>query len=220
LDFRARPNGWVKTDPIDVRQGYAPPLTQPVPGWYLDPSGRHRSRFWDGERWRDGVDGSARFKRSFERHTGRMLRGLRPADRVDVERRRIALDLLADVRRIDDPLEALGKRIGIAVVASGTAVTDVYGIGPWAAAVIVGHTGDVHRFPSTGHYARCNATAPLEASSGPRVRHRLNPRGNRQLNHALHVAAISQISPGTPGRTYFLLQDRGRQRPAKEGCAR
>jgi hypothetical protein len=144
LDFRARPNGWVKTDPIDVRQGYAPPLTQPVPGWYLDPSGRHRSRFWDGERWRDRVDGSARFKRSFERHTGRMLRGLRPADRVDVERRRIALDLLADVRRIDDPLEALGKRIGIAVVASGTAVTDVYGIGPWAAAVIVGHTGDVH----------------------------------------------------------------------------
>ena len=68
---------------------------------------------------------------------------------------------------------------------------------------IIGHTAEVTRFPSAGHYARYNATAPLEASSGPRVRHRLNPRGNRQLNHALHVAAITQISHDTPGRVYF-----------------
>jgi len=82
-------------------------------------------------------------------------------------------------------------------------VTDVYGIGPIGAAIIIGHTADVTRFPSAGHYARYNATAPLEASSGPRVRHRLNPRGNRQLNHALHVAAITQVSHDTPGRVYF-----------------
>ncbi len=35
------------------------------------------------------------------------------------------------------------------------------------------------------------------------MRHRLNPRGNRQLNHALHVAAITQVSHDTPGRAYF-----------------
>ena len=144
-----------------------------------------------------------------------MLRGLRPVELVDIERKRIALELLADVRRIDDQLEALVKRIGIAVVASGTTVTDVYGIGPWAAAIIVGHTGDVTRFPSAGHYARYNATAPLEASSGPRVRHRLNPRGNRQLNHALHVAAITQVSHDTPGRDLLPPQDRGRQDPQR-----
>jgi transposase len=138
------------------------------------------------------------------RHASQVLRGLRPVEVVDIERRRIALELLGDVRRIDDQLEALVKRIGLAVVASGTTVTDVYGIGPWAAAVIVGHTADVTRFPSAGHYARYNATAPLEASSGPRVRHRLNPRGNRQLNHALHVAAITQVSHDTPGRAYYL----------------
>jgi transposase len=138
------------------------------------------------------------------RTAGQVLRGLRPVELVDIERKRIALELLADVRRIDDQLDALVKRIGAAVVASGTTVTDVYGIGPWAAALIVGHTGDVTRFPSSGHYARYNATAPLEASSGPRVRHRLNPRGNRQLNHALHVAAITQVSHDTPGRAFFL----------------
>ncbi len=47
------------------------------------------------------------------------------------------------------------------------------------------------------------ATAPIEASSGPRIRHRLNPRGNRQLNHALHIAAVTQIGHDTPGRVYF-----------------
>jgi transposase len=94
------------------------------------------------------------------RQAEQMLRGLRPVELVDGERKRIAL--LGDVRRIDDQLEALVKRIGIMVVASGTTVTDVDGIGPWAAAVIVGHTADVTRFPSAGHYARSNATAPLE----------------------------------------------------------
>ncbi len=69
------------------------------------------------------------------------------------------------------------------------------------------------RFPSAGHYARYNATAPLEASSGPRVRHRLNPRGNRQLNHALHVAAITQIAHDTIGRAYFERKiDEGKTR--------
>ena len=72
---------------------------------------------------------------------------------------------------------------------------------------------------SAGHYARYNATAPLEASSGPRVRHRLNPRGNRQLNHALHVAAITQISHDTIGRAYFLRKI-AEARPAKKRSAR
>jgi transposase len=76
-------------------------------------------------------------------------------------------------------------------------------VGPVLAAVIVGHTGDVRRFATRHHYASYNGTAPIEASSGPRKRHRLNPRGNRQLNHAIHVGAITQIRNDTPGRAYF-----------------
>ena len=79
----------------------------------------------------------------------------------------------------------------------------MYGIGPMGAAIIVGHSGDIRRFPTGGHYARYNGTAPLEASSGPRARHRLNPRGNRQLNHAIHTAALTQIAHDHPGRAYF-----------------
>ncbi len=67
----------------------------------------------------------------------------------------------------------------------------------------MGHTGDISRFATADRYASYNATAPIEASSGPTVRHRLNQRGNRQLNHALHIAAMVQISHNSVGRTYY-----------------
>ena len=76
----------------------------------------------------------------------------------------------------------------------------MFGVGPIVAAYLIGYSGDIRRFPTAGHYARYNATAPIEASSGPKVRHRLNPNGNRQLNHAIHIAALGQISHDTPGR--------------------
>ena len=98
-------------------------------------------------------------------------------DLVDVERKQMAMDLLADVRRVDNQLEELVTRIKVAVAASQTTVTEVHGVGPIGAVLIVGHTGDVTRFPSSGHYARYNVTVPIEASSGPKVRHRLNPAG-------------------------------------------
>ena len=89
------------------------------------------------------------------------------------------------------------------IVASATTVTDVYGIGPLMAAIIIGRVGDIRRFPTAGHFAHHNGTAPIEASSGPKKRHRLNPRGDRQLNHAIHMAAVTQISHDTPGRVYY-----------------
>jgi transposase len=80
----------------------------------------------------------------------------------------------------------------------------VFGVGPIMAAYLIGYSGDVRRFSTAGHYARYNATAPIEASSGPNARHRLNPRGNRQLNHAVHIAAVTQVRNDTPGRAYYL----------------
>lgn len=132
------------------------------------------------------------------------LRRVRRADAVGLERRRIAQELLAEVRRVDAELSALKVRITVAVAASGTTVTEVYGVGPIVAAYLLGYSGDAARFASAGHYARYNGTAPIEASSGPKVRHRLNPRGNRQLNHAMHMAALTQLGHDTAGRAYYL----------------
>ena len=79
----------------------------------------------------------------------------------------------------------------------------MYGVGPIVACYLIGYTGDIGRFATKAHYARYNATAPLNASSGPSPRHRLNDRGNRQLNHAIHIAAVTQISHDTAGRDYY-----------------
>jgi len=71
------------------------------------------------------------------------------------------------------------------------------------AALIIGHAGDVARFRTAAHFASYNGTAPLEASSGDRRRHRLNPHGNRQLNFALHIIAIGQLRCGAAGREFY-----------------
>lgn len=92
----------------------------------------------------------------------------------------------------------------MAVAASGTSLTHIYGVGPVVAALLIGHTGDISRFPTRHHYAAYNGTAPSEASSGARKRHRLNPRGNRMLNHAIHTIAVCQLRyPNTEGRVFY-----------------
>jgi transposase len=132
-----------------------------------------------------------------------LLRRMHPATAVDVERKRLANDLLADMRRLDRDIVAVKDRIGEAVAASGTTLVKLHGVGPIVAAIILGQVRDQRRFPTRDRFAAYNGTAPIEASSGPRVRHRLNPRGNRQLNHALHLIAVTQIAHDTPGRAYF-----------------
>jgi transposase len=133
-----------------------------------------------------------------------ILARIRPHDPVGLERKALARELLSEIRRADRDLDALIARIKIVVCRSSSRLTELVGVGPIVAAYLIGHTGGIGRFPSAGHYARYNGTAPIEASSGPRVRHRLNPRGNRQLNHALHMVAVTQVRHDTPGRAYYL----------------
>ena len=134
----------------------------------------------------------------------RVLAAVRPASPAEQVRFDLAADLLADVRRLDEQLKASHKRIRDAVAASGTTLTDMFGVGPILAAMLVGFTGDVRRFETRDRYAAYNGTAPVEFSSGGRTIHRLSLRGNRQLNHALHMIAVCQIRhPHSDGRAYF-----------------
>jgi transposase len=83
-------------------------------------------------------------------------------------------------------------------------VTGVFGIGPVNAGTIIGDAGDISRFPSRDHFAACNGTAPVEVSSGNRKIYRLSLRGNRRMNHAIHMAAITQIRHAhSDGRAYY-----------------
>jgi transposase len=132
------------------------------------------------------------------------LAGLSPASPVEQIRYDLAVELLAEIRVLDAQLKASHKRIRAAVLASGTTVTELFGIGPIIAAMLIGFTGDIHRFSNRDHFAAYNGTAPVEFSSGGRTVHRLSQRGNRNLNHALHMAAICQLrQPHSDGRAYF-----------------
>ncbi len=115
----------------------------------------------------------------------------------------VAREVVDDIAALDRSLKASKSRIAVAVQASGTSLTDIVGVGPIGAATIIGYTKDVTRFPTRHHYASYNATAPIEASSGGNKRHRLNLRGNRILNHAIHIAAVTQLRHDTNGRAYF-----------------
>jgi transposase len=98
--------------------------------------------------------------------------------------------VLRDVRTLDRKIADLNGRIEAEVQASGTTLTEIFGIGPILAARIIGTVGDVGRFPSKAHFASYSGTAPVEASSGEVVRHRLSLAGNRKLNYALHMVAV------------------------------
>jgi transposase len=133
-----------------------------------------------------------------------LLATVRPDSPAQHMRFELVLELLDDVRRLDDQIKASHRRIRLAVKASGTSVTELYGVGPIHAAQIIGYSGDVRRFADRDAYASYNGTAPVEHSSGGRIVHRLSQRGNRKVNHALHMTAVTQIrNPGTQGRVYF-----------------
>jgi transposase len=133
-----------------------------------------------------------------------LLQCVQPATPVEAARRDLALELLADVQRLDDQLKESHRRIRSAITASGTSLTELFGVGPIIACYLIGFSGDVTRFASRDRYAAYNGTAPVERSSGGRIIHRVSQRGNRRLNHALHLAAICQIrQPHSDGRAYF-----------------
>jgi transposase len=126
-----------------------------------------------------------------------------PTTPVEQLRYDLVVELLGDIRRLDEQLKASHKRIRTAVLASGTGLTELFGVGPIIAAMLIGHTGDIARFRDRDHFAAYNGTAPVEFSSRGRTVHRLSQRGNRQLNHAIHMTAICQLrQPHSDGHAY------------------
>ena len=115
----------------------------------------------------------------------------------------VAREFVADLAHYEAQMKTSKARLRHAVAATSTSLTDIRGVGVVTAAMIIGHVGDVSRFKSAAHFASYNGTAPIEASSGERRRHRLNPRGNRQLNYAIHVVAITQLRYPCEGRDYY-----------------
>jgi transposase len=137
-------------------------------------------------------------------HAARLLDSIKPQGAVDAARWELAAALIEDLRGIDAQLRETRKKLDIAVKASGTSLTSLFGVGPVIAAAVIGEVRDVSRFRNRDHFAAYNGTAPIEVASGGRKVHRLSRRGNRRINHAIHMAAITQVrQPHSEGRAYY-----------------
>ena len=132
-----------------------------------------------------------------------ILAKVRPRDTVGKTRRRVAAELVADLERIHARKKAADRELTELLAATGTTLTDLPGIGPSGAARLLVEVGDITRFPDRDHFASWNGTAPIDASSGDQVRHRLSRAGNRQINRTLHIMATVQLRNPTEGRAYY-----------------
>jgi transposase len=131
------------------------------------------------------------------------LRRIRPRDPLARTLRAIAAELVVELRRLDRRIDDAAHTLSAAVTASRTTLTELLGIGDVVAAKILARTGPISRFPTSAAFASYCGVAPIEVSSGDVVRHRLSRAGDRQLNYALHVMALSQIRYESPGRAYY-----------------
>ncbi len=132
-----------------------------------------------------------------------ILATVRPRDIAGKTRRRMAADQFADLVVVDAKLKKLKAELKAGVIARGSTLLEVHGVGPAGAARILADAGDITRFADRNRFASWTGTAPLDASSGERIRHRLSRAGNRRTNHVLHIAAIVQLRNDTEGRAYF-----------------
>jgi transposase len=133
-----------------------------------------------------------------------VLEQAEPSGAVEVARCELAAEFLEDLRRFDVQMRETKKKLAVVVKAAGTTLTEVFGVGPVVSATVIGDVTDVSRFPSWDHFAAYNGTAPVEVSSGNRKIYRLSRRGNRRINHAAHMAAVTQIRHRhSDGRAYY-----------------
>jgi transposase len=132
-----------------------------------------------------------------------LLAKVRPRDAAGKIRRRVAAELIGDLERIYQRSKAADKELKELVAASGSSLMDLHGIGPSGAARLLVEVGDITRFPDRDHFGSWTGTAPVDASSGDQVRHRLSRGGNRQINRVLHIMATVQLRHPTEGRAYY-----------------
>ncbi|HEY5167837.1 MAG TPA: transposase, partial [Thermoleophilia bacterium] len=116
---------------------------------------------------------------------------------------RIALEQVRRCRELTREVRALEHEIGALMRVLAPELLALPGCSALSAAQLVGQVAGAARFRSEAAFAMHAGAAPLQASSGKTVRHRLNRRGNRRLNCALHIIAVTQLRMHPPAIAYL-----------------
>ena len=138
--------------------------------------------------------------RQLERRLARMRarKGAGVAERAAFA---VIRDLAARARSLAVDAARYERELAELVHSLSPALLDEVGVGPISAAKLL--ACDPGRFKSEAAFARCNGTAPIPASSGKMVRHRLNRGGDRQVNNAIHTIALSRSLHHPETRAYL-----------------
>ncbi len=142
-----------------------------------------------------------------------MLAGVRPRDVAGKTRRHIAAEELAELIGVEAKIKKSTAELKAMVLAHGSRLMDIHGVGAVVAARILADVGDIARFADRNRFASWTGTAPLDASSGEQNRHRLSRAGNRRVNHMIHIAAVTQLRLDTEGRDYYRRQRAAGKKP-------
>ena len=141
----------------------------------------------------------------------RTLDQIRQLERIDrrlrrlpaTTRSRIARELVRTTRDLTRQINALQLELHNLVKAHRPQLLAETGCGPLTAAILIGRTAGAQRFRSDASFARLAGTAPIPCSSGQKARHRLHRGGDRQLNHALHIIAITRARHDPKTKAYL-----------------
>jgi transposase len=128
----------------------------------------------------------------------RCLRAMEPSARV-----RIAKEQLRMIRELSRQVTQLKRELHTLIAAYRPELLAELGCGTITAAILIGQTAGAERFPTDAHFARMAGVAPIPASSGKRERHRLHRGGNRRMNHALHIIAITRARRDPTTKAYL-----------------
>jgi transposase len=139
----------------------------------------------------------------------------RVLDRVDRQlrkldagaRARIARDQIAQLRGLNRQIDALHRELTELVKAHRPRLLAEQGCGALTAAILIGHTAGNEQFRSEAAFGRQTGTAPIPCSSGNRTQHRLNRGGDRQLNHALHIIAVTRAQHDPATKQYLARKE-------------
>jgi len=116
---------------------------------------------------------------------------------------RIAREQITQLRVLTRRVDALERELHALIGAHRPQLLAETGCGALTAALLIGRTAGAQRFPTDASFARQTGTAPIPCSSGQRHRHRLDRGGDRQLNHALHMIAITRARHDPATQAYL-----------------
>ena len=132
---------------------------------------------------------------------------------------RVARELVTRIRQLTHQANALEAELRALVRAQRPKLLAETGCGALVASTLIGRTAGAERFATDAQFARQTGTAPIPASSGNRSRHRLHRGGDRQLNRALHMIAITRARRDPATRAYLERKTaEGKTRPEAVRC--